>query len=183
MSVVERLFEEHQALHAYLSGAGELSLLTSADENSRKSLVLAAASYFEHVIRSLVFDLCAERTRNDELVLSLIKQKAIDRQYHTYFDWDQKNANRFFALFGSAFANHMKKRVREKADLHSSVVAFLELGSLRNQLVHRDFATFPMEKTVDETYDLYQRAQAFVDAVTDELRMFDGAPKGGGTSP
>jgi hypothetical protein len=55
----------------------------------------------------------------------------------------------------------------------SSVRAFLELGNERNRLVHQNYATFPMEKTLDEIYALYQNAVMFVDALPSALRDCD----------
>ena len=46
-TVVDRLHESFAYLLAVLDDAGELSLRTVADENFRKSLLLAATSYFE----------------------------------------------------------------------------------------------------------------------------------------
>ena len=54
-----------------------------------------------------------------------------------------------------------------------SVAAFLELGNERNRLVHQNYATFPMEKTLDEIYLLYRRALTFVDLLPTALRDAD----------
>jgi uncharacterized protein with ParB-like and HNH nuclease domain len=43
--------------------------------------------------------------------------------------------------------------------------AFLELGNERNRLVHENYATFPMEKTLEEVYALYKKSCLFVDAL------------------
>jgi hypothetical protein len=53
--------------------------------------------------------------------------------------------------------------------LKSSVEAFLELGFLRNCLVHQNFAGYVFEKTNEEVYALYQRASVFVDRVLQAL--------------
>ena len=46
-TVVDRLHEDFAGLLAVLDKAGEVSSRAVADENFRKSLLLAAASYFE----------------------------------------------------------------------------------------------------------------------------------------
>ena len=48
------------------------------------------------------------------------------------------------------------------AELKDALAAFLELGNLRNELVHGNFAAFPFNKTAEEVYALYQRADKFV---------------------
>ena len=107
------------------------------------------------------------------MVSGLIQSKAIDRQYHTYFNWKTaKNANSFFALFGSDFSEFMEAEVKQNSELDSAVKAFLDLGRDRNNVVHVDFATNAAAKTVDEVYDAYQTALQFVDAMPVKYREF-----------
>jgi hypothetical protein len=73
-------------------------------------------------------------------------------------------------LFGADFRKNMQDRVKESEELRSSIQAFLEVGNERNKLVHQDFASFPMEKTLQEIYHLYQKALRFVDALASYLR-------------
>lgn len=87
-----------------------------------------------------MLEFIVERSESDEVVLALIMQKAIESQYHTYFNWNAKNANQFLSLFGESFLQHMKRRVQKDAKLNQSILDFIEIGSLRNQLVHLNFA-------------------------------------------
>jgi len=43
--------------------------------------------------------------------------------------------------------------------------AFLELGFLRNCLVHQNFAGYVFEKTNEEVYQLYRQASVFAERV------------------
>jgi RiboL-PSP-HEPN len=104
-----------------------------------------------------------------------VRNKAVARQYHTWFNWCDNNANQFFGLFGAEFKAQMSELVKGSEEMQRSVRAFLELGNERNRLVHQDFATFSMEKTLDEIYRLYQSALMFVDALPTELRGCDCA--------
>jgi hypothetical protein len=45
------------------------------------------------------------------------------------------------------------------------VRAFLEVGSERNKLLHQDYATFPLEKTLEEIYAPYRSALDFVECL------------------
>ena len=47
ITIVDRLYQNFADLLSALDNAGEVSLRTVADENFRKSLLLAVASYFE----------------------------------------------------------------------------------------------------------------------------------------
>lgn len=66
----------------------------------------------------------------------------------------------------------MGKEVKDDPQLQSSIRAFLELGNLRNQLVHENFAVFPLEKTSGEIYQLYQVALFFVEIFPNKLYAY-----------
>lgn len=151
-------------------GAGEPSLAIAAADNFRKALVLASASYFEHRISSCVLEFVQECAKGNDLVVGFVKNKAISRQYHTWFKWDESNANQFFGLFGSSFKQAMTERVNASEELRSSIRAFLEVGNERNKLVHQDFASFALEKTLDEIYSRYRQSLLFVDNLATYLR-------------
>jgi hypothetical protein len=101
--------------------------------------------------------------------MSIIKQKAISRQYHTNFDWDKSNANKFFTLFGTEFKAKMNNQIKENAELDKSIKAFLEIGNERNKMVHQNFAEITIEKTAEEIYKLYQTSLLFVETMKSEL--------------
>ncbi len=175
-TVVDRLHSEFSNLIAALDRAGEISLRSTADDNLRKALLLAATSYFEHRITDAVLSFVSETSNGYTLTTSFVRNKAISRQYHTWFNWDAKNANGFFGLFGDGFRNFMKKKVEDDEALNASVRAFLELGSNRNRLVHQDFGSFFLEKTSEEIYDLYLKAMTFIEIFPCALRECTLAP-------
>ena len=153
--------------------------MVAASDTFRKALLIAAGSYFEYRIASCVLDHVSARSTGSVLVLSFFRNKAVNRQYHTWFKWDESNANAFFGLFGADFKRAMVDRVAKSDPLAESVRAFLEIGNERNKLAHQDFASFPLEKTMDEIYGLYGRALLFVDGLGAHLVNFDtpGPPK------
>jgi hypothetical protein len=101
---------------------------------------------------------------------AFVERKAISRQYHSYFDWKVRNANAFFALFGDDFKVVISKKLAGAPALREGMEAFMELGATRNNLVHLNFVTYPIEKTEVEIYDLYRKAVEFVKFVEQELR-------------
>ncbi|MEJ5178860.1 HEPN domain-containing protein [Erwinia sp. MYb416] len=169
-TIVDRLHVEFYELIALLQKTQEISLISSAEENFKKSLLLAAASFFEKNMSDCVMDFVCESAGGGHIIASLVQNKAIKRQYHTWFSWDEKNANAFFSLFGQDFLQVAKIAVRENPALDSSIKAFLEVGRERNRLVHQDFGNFTLEKTTREIYDLYQEATYFVEWVPGYLR-------------
>jgi hypothetical protein len=166
---VDRLYEESSSVIAAL-GRDEPSLAIAAGDNFRKTLVLAAASYFEYRISTSVLEFVHERANGNGLVVGFVKNKAIARQYHTWFQWEETNANQFFGLFGSPFKQMMGERVKASEELRASIRAFLEVGNERNKLIHQDFASFALEKTLDEIYALYRHSLLFIDGLATHLR-------------
>ena len=167
-SIIDRAYEDTASLLSYLSERNEVSLLRTVDDASRKTLVLSAASLFEHQISDAIQSYCARKSGSDACVIALIRNKAVKRQYSTYFDWDNGRPGPFFTLLGEEIGQRLKEEAKVDP-LKSSVDAFLELGSLRNRLVHQNFAGYIFEKTNEEVYQLYQRACVFVDKVLQAL--------------
>ncbi|MFH0926927.1 MAG: HEPN domain-containing protein [bacterium] len=171
-TIIDILYEENQALDKYLEENGEISLRSNIDSNFRKTLLLAVASYFEFIVTDNILKLVEEQINTAIPLLHFIKNKAIERQYHTYFDWNSRNANTFFGLFGSDFKEFMKTESRSNLKFESSIRAFIELGQIRNQLVHENFAVFPLDKTVEEIYQLYKDALVFIESFPIKVREF-----------
>ncbi len=167
---IDLIFAEGLKLSQYLADSRELSFLNYHDDQFRKALLLASASRFESEIKAAVLAFVTERTAGDPQVVALIKAKAIERQYHTMFKWDGQNANLFFSLFGSEFKDYASEKVTSNSALNEAVKTFLELGNLRNQLVHSDYASFPLDKTAEEIYLLHKQAEFFVDSLPSLLR-------------
>ena len=113
-TVVDRLHGDLSALLTVLHEKQEISLLNSVDDNWRKSLLLSAASHFERRMTDCIMAFVSSATSGNSLVTSFVKNKAVSRQFHTWFSWDEANANSFFGLFGASFRTFMKKKVREE---------------------------------------------------------------------
>ena len=171
-TIVDSLHNDFLSLLAFLDEKKEVSLRSVADANLRKTLLMAAASSFERCLTEIVLEFVKEATSDDHVLVSLVENKAVSRQYHQWFDWRTQNANRFFSLFGKAFKQYAETTVKDNEDLRSSIHAFLEIGRLRNQLVHQDFGSFTLEKTSQEIYDLYSSAEKFVEWFPHVIRQF-----------
>jgi len=167
---VTTMFAEHRAVAEHLAARGEVSFANIVEDNFRKSLLLAAASYFEHKLTFSVMEFALEQTNNVDLIPSVVHSKAINRQYHTWFAWDTSNANQFFKMFGDNFLAFMKLQVKEDEKLERSIAAFLSIGLARNRLAHNDFASFTLEKTSQEVFEEFELGRYFVDKVPELLR-------------
>jgi hypothetical protein len=168
-SIIDKIYTEHQALAQYLGGQAEPSFRQIVDDDFRKLLALSVASLFEHTITDAILIFCAIRAAGDPALFCLVRMKAVERQYATYFDWNNRTANTFFKLFGEVLGSSMKDEVKKSPQLKAECDSFLELGYLRNCLVHQNFASFPFEKTAEEVYEEYKQASSFVDYVVTRL--------------
>lgn len=161
-TIIDKIYKDNQELLNYLESQQEISLKIQFDTTFKKTLLLSVASYFEEEICKMIQQFVEQVSQNNQYVVSLVKKKAIERQYHTYFQWGCNNANSFFSLFGQDFKDTLTKEINNDETLKSSVKAFLELGETRNKLVHLNFASYPLDKTAEEIYRMYQDSLVFV---------------------
>ncbi len=91
------------------------------------------------------------------------------RKFHTMFDWERNNANKFFRLFGEDFLEQAKDRALRDEVFEKATVAFLNIGNSRNTLVHSDFVSFPLTDTLAELIAKYREARQFLVVVRELL--------------
>lgn len=171
-TVIDVMYRDFAELTAVLDRAGEVSLRSMIDSTFKKTLALSAASFFEDEIRRILLALIAERSSNDLLLGSFLRNKAIERQYHTYFQWRGNNANSFFGMFGDEFKDAAAQDVKADPELAEAVKSFLALGNTRNELAHLNFASFALDATAQEIYGQYQVALRFVAYLETKFRFF-----------
>lgn len=162
-SIVDRIYQDNLDILKFLEEKNEISFVIQFNTVFTKTLLLSAASYFEHEICRMVQAFVAHKAQNDEYVIAIVKQKIIERQYHSYFEWKDNNANKFFSLFGSTFKEKRLQDIKNNPELQPAIKSFMELGRERNKLVHQNFADYNIEKTAEEVYKLYQQAAVFID--------------------
>lgn len=160
---IKQIYQEAQDLSKFLIKKNEISFSSSVKDLYSKTLLLSIASYFESELTKIVLEHVKEVAGHGSLVAELVKSKAINRQYHTWFEWGGKNANSFFALFGENFKKYANKCVEDDSQLEQSIKHFLSLGADRNRLVHKDYANFSLDKTSDEIYKNYESACYFIE--------------------
>jgi len=179
MTPVDILYTEYLSIVGYLNENSQPSLSSDVNKYFKKIIILSAASYFEHRIQEILVEFIVKETNNHIPALNFFKKKAIGMQYHTYFSWGEKNnpnkpgknANSFFALFGDDFKKQVEERLTQSQDLTMAMKAFLEIGHLRNILVHSNFAAYNFDnKTTDDVVGLYKSGVPFV-AFIEELLL------------
>ncbi len=169
---IRELWEDHGELTGFLQQEGEVTLLTRAEDAFRKTLIIAAASYFEGQLAAAIGAIYRDQTQGSTALTAFIQKQAFGRRFAQLFEWDRKSANSFYAHFGQDFKAYMRQQVRESEELDEAVKAFLEIGDLRNQMVNDNYADFQLNKTADEVYVLYQKASKFVHGLPTAIREF-----------
>lgn len=167
-TVVDLLYQDFQELMGKIDIA-EVSLQTTLRITFSKSLWIAAASYFEDQVKKQILDFVRQASSGHRLVYELARVKVVERQYHTLFNWSSNNANEFFSCFGEEFKHAMQQYVKDNEDYRDSIKEFMEIGRVRNSLVHQNYAQFPLEKTVDEIYASYRTGLLFVNSISNHL--------------
>jgi hypothetical protein len=170
-SLLERLCTESAELKLFLGNQEppQLSYLQAAEDNSRKVLVLSAASLFEHRITEALLAYAHEASNANKCIVSLIKNKAIKRQFHTFFDWKSQKAGAFYTLLGEDIGAALKAACTQ-SPRKEQLDAFLVVGYLRNCMVHQNFAEFPLDQSADDIRTLCELADSFVEYVETLLK-------------
>jgi len=169
---VEQLKKEYEAIGNYLSERDEVSMRNDLDRHFRKVLILSASSYYEHKITDLLSDFVAKKS-GDECIVNFLLEGVIKQKYHTLFDWgerDKPQKHKLFTLFGEN-KKDIVAEIKANAELSETISAFIEIGELRNILVHSNFADYVYEqKTPDEIFTLFQTAEPFLDYLIEKLK-------------
>ncbi|PZR06011.1 MAG: hypothetical protein DI539_24630 [Flavobacterium psychrophilum] len=178
MNAVESLNVEYSGIAKFLDENKQISLSSELSKNFTKVLVLSSASYFEKEIQDMLVDFVSNSSNNNKMLIAFLRKKAINLQYHTYFDWGKKdhpdrpgtNANVFFSLFGEEFKKECEQEILANKDLDKSIKAFLEIGHLRNYLAHSNFAAVTLDtKTAEDIFKLHKSAMGFIIYLSSKL--------------
>ncbi|MDJ0106329.1 HEPN domain-containing protein [Rhodococcus erythropolis] len=135
--------------------------LTALNRSYHKVILIAAASNLESQVKRIVVDFFERHGRAE--LCAFIDKQVLARNYHTLFDWKQEKATAFFVSFGEGSSKRFKEMLRNDDEFRDEHNAFMKLGSLRNQLVHQDYASFSLDQTPDELINLYRLAIRFPD--------------------
>lgn len=160
-SPIQTFIDDYNELHSFLFDNGKISESITISDHYRKILLLSCASYYEAKIIEIIKTFI-ENKASDDRITSFVTAKAIERQYHTYFDWDSSNINRFLSMFGSDFKEQVSAEIKANKKLEEQVKAFISIGAERNKMVHNNFLEYTLNKTFDEIIELYDKANLFI---------------------
>lgn len=163
--------DDHDALLQHLLQSGETSFASTLEGSVPKIFLVASASWLEDRAQSILRDFFSEVAGDRFQAFEFVRIRALDRQFHTLFSWGGDAPLSFFAAFGRDMKAAAKQKMAEDESFATTYRAFLELGNLRNQVVHQNYADFILEKTAAEVRTLFTQANKFLDTLPRFLRQ------------
>ena len=127
--------------------------------------MLSASSYFEIQIRAILLELYTKNCHGEYILTELVKAKILKRGYSGLFQWEDYDASGFFKLFGTGFNEYMQYKIANDCRLEDSIKAFIKIGGLRNGMIHQNLVMYSLDKTLDEVFDLYEKAVHFIETL------------------
>lgn len=168
---IQQLIKNHREIYNYLLNLGEVSFANDIDLYYKKILVFSCASLFENLICNEIYDVA--KNKSPMPIAEFIRNKAIERQYHTYFNWKEcktSSINGFLGLWGDDFKTTFANKIKSDIKLNKGVIAFIKIGNERNLMAHENFIEYSPAMTFAEVESLYGEAEYFVDKLLQELR-------------
>lgn len=165
---IKALRSEYDELIEFCRSNNQVSFELYINDTYKKMLLLSAASFFESILTKTIHDLADNKSHHNPEVVAFLDNKALKRQYHTFFDWDKNNTNQFLGLFGDAFKLAARKKIQGD-NLIDAESAFIAIGRERNRLVHQNFVEAQINDTFEEIYAKYENACNFVELITQLL--------------
>lgn len=147
--ILQTLLPDNVELASFYSGYN--SLFT-------KAFTVACGNAFE---RKLTAELPKILSSDNPLALNFLQKQALERKYHTLFEWEQKNANKFFGLFGNDFKLYVQQIIKENGILIEQQKSFLELGNLRNLIVHKGIDTYSLTSDLETIKNKFDNSLEF----------------------
>lgn len=174
--LVDELYNEFSEIINHLEEDKRPSLQNVADENLKKLIIIAAASFFENEIKKQLLVFIEERSNKDSMLISFVEQQIdIDRKFYKLFDINEEcsNCNKFFKLFGDEFNKKCQEDLKSNNELRDSMKAFIEVINTRNKIIHNNYLEQHIEKTCRECYDLYKKAENFIGYILKKLKLHE----------
>ena len=168
-SPIEALADDTRRLLVLAQAEDDFSFELAVDLRLRRVMVVSVASLFEEQVKEIIGQFCSAASDDCAELIALMRSQVTARGYHTLFDWKAGNVNRFLSVFGTAFSDQGKIDIDENDDLKEGARAFVQLGALRNDLVHNNFESAPVDLTMTEILERYEQAKLFIAYIEHQL--------------
>lgn len=168
---IEELIKNYNEIRQYLLSQGQVSYVSDINTYYKKILVFSCASLFENEICSTIYEI--SKSSCPIAIAEFIRNKAIERQYHTYFNWrEQKTSsiNGFLGLWGDDFKNAFLAIIKSDEKIADGIKAFINIGNERNLMAHENFIEYNSENSFENIQTLYEQADYFVQTLLNSLK-------------
>jgi hypothetical protein len=163
--IIKEMYLSSKSELAKLSDRQELSSYLITTQMLSKALLLSCASFYEHEIVNIVKSLVESRNGNKDVSTWLVRS-AVDGQFYKWFNFRSvKNTNTFFSQFGSGFKENLRQILDRNGTRKLAEANFLELCVKRNECVHKNFAVYSLDLTLEEIYQKHKSAMTYIRAV------------------
>lgn len=154
---IEAYKDSYDFVSETLAKEPSIDQMSSYEEFASKTLLIAAAGQHEREITKLLKEMPAVH-KSPGFIMHFLANQALNRKYHTLFNWKAKNINSFAGLFG----DEMKQRIIELCGDQQCTKDFLFIGNERNRIVHNGLATESLEQTFPEIWNKYLSSCEFI---------------------
>lgn len=174
MNEIERVYEELVEIRKIVISSNDASAIADYGAYSAKVLLLAVASYFERMVISAI-----QKYLNNSIKSTPIRHfsfhQAVERKFFNFFDFSSnaKNINKFISVFGDDFSLWATNDLKIQGIGQEIQVEFLGLCRLRNSLVHENYATYLINKTLDEIKESFDKASKVVFWINEAFDKFE----------
>lgn len=165
---VDRIYEDYQAdidfynkeVLAELPEA--MSLFTNYKNHFSNIFLVSCANSFEAYFENEFPKILTSKNLN--IHFNFLINQALKRKYFSLFNWEGKNANQFYGLFGEKFKELMKSHVDTDEVFKGQTQQFILLGAKRNKIVHSGMKLEGESIDVITTYNMFKDAQKFCES-------------------
>lgn len=127
-----------------------------------KSFLLSCASFYEDEVVQ-VMRRVLDHGGHSAHVRHWLDNVAIEGQFYKWFDFrTAKNTNPFLSKFGREFRDNMRKVLDAREKRKGAERDFLHLCQKRNECVHRNYAAYSLDLTIQEIYEKHRSAMSYI---------------------
>lgn len=161
-----------------LSERKDLSSYIDVAQLLGKSFLLSCASFYEDEIVYLVRGIL-DNGNHPAGVRNWLYRVAVEGQFYKWFNFrGAKNTNDFLAMFGPEFKANMRRLLDAKDRIKKAELDFLDLCQRRNECVHRNYASYSLDLTLQEIYQKHRSAMSYIRLVDFGAKTWLLAPSG-----
>lgn len=133
-----------------------------------KFMIISSSSYFEDEIKQSIRNFVVEASNQNIAVVKFFDENLLDRGYHKIIDWKENSKLKAFCKFFGVKLD-VYYALFPQLELDKHFADFLQLGIMRNDLMHKNLVQQNIELTLSEAYHKYQSAKVFVDTIPEML--------------